>query len=226
MLRYLIACLLLSGTLIGCRYQPLPKYPDEYQRQEGWSVVTWVEQPGLYQYDASFSRKESQYNGIFYFKPLDSNRIKIAMTTDMGYKLFDLLLSRDGIQWNYLYPEMDKNLIKTLLEKEFRTLLMFFPYGCETWVLGQNPAHERIHWQKEKIYFYPDSNRTGKYDKIQLVRKNKVRVEVQASHFRPLVLEEDRDPNNSSWGYPHYIPDQMVLKDYLAQTTITLKRRI
>ncbi|UTW63678.1 hypothetical protein KFE98_05900 [bacterium SCSIO 12741] len=224
MLKYLIGCLLLSALLTGCRYQPLPKYADDYGRQEGRSAADWVDQPGLYRFDASFDRKESHFTGVFYFKSIDSNQVKIAMTTDMGYKLFDLLLTREGVQWNYIYPDMDKAILKGILEKEFRTLLMYIPYDCETWVYEQKPLHERIHWEKEKIYFYPDSNRTGTYEKIQLVRRNKVRVEVQASNFRPL---EKESKGNAPSGVPTiYIPDHMVLKDYLAQTTITLKRKL
>ncbi len=226
MWRFLSACLLLSSVLLGCKYQPLPKYSEPYNPLIGWSSVGWVQQPGLYQYDASFTRKESTYTGIFYFKTIDSNQVKIAMTTDMGFKLFDLLLTRYDIQWNYVYPDMDKALIKNVLERELRTLLLYVPLDSESWAYPGNPEHERIHWQNEKIYFYPDSNQTGRYNKIQLVKNNKVQVEVLASGFRLLVPEGQEDAAPKIGSVLYYIPDQMILKDHLAKTTLTLKRKI
>lgn len=134
-----------------------------------------------------FSSKETDYvykgkieiygnniSGLLILKKITDTDHRMVMTTDFGNKLLDFEISDTNFKINYVTPDMDREMVKKFLEKDFRILLK------ENFEVSQQHESmlEKIYTsQKDKESFYLFFNKeTGILQKMIYTENGKEKI--------------------------------------------------
>lgn len=82
-----------------------------------------------YVYKADIRVFKNSFSGIFIVKKLGNENHRIAFTTEMGNKLFDLEFQEEKFKINYILPEMDKKAHINVLKRDFFALIEEKPFS-------------------------------------------------------------------------------------------------
>lgn len=76
-----------------------------------------------YVYKADIKVFKNSFSGIFIVKKLGEEHHRIALTTEMGNKLFDFEFQAKKLKINQILPEMDKKVLINVLKRDFFALI-------------------------------------------------------------------------------------------------------
>lgn len=130
----------------------------------------------------------NKISGIFILKKISENSHRVAMTTDFGNKILDFEISENEFKINYIVPDMDKNMVKKILENDFRILLKqsfplkeFFKNAEENIFTSEN--------RTEKYYLFFD-NESGLLKKLIQTENNKEKINFNFEAKTPIFADE------------------------------------
>ena len=93
----------------------------------------------------------NELTGVLIIKQTSENHYRIALTTDFGNKLLDFECGENLFKINYITPEMDRDIVKKFLKKDF-SLLLKSKFPIKSTFSREN---ENIYLsQEEKIQYY------------------------------------------------------------------------
>lgn len=75
-----------------------------------------------YIYKASITFNDNDFGGLFIVKKLGERHHRIAFTTEMGNKIFDISLYEDKHEVHYIPDKLDRKPLIKLLTRDFRVL--------------------------------------------------------------------------------------------------------
>lgn len=76
-----------------------------------------------YVYKANIIVFENKFGGILVLKKLADQTHRIAFTTELGNTIFDFTLSATDFKVNRILKEMDRKILLSILEQDFRSLI-------------------------------------------------------------------------------------------------------
>jgi hypothetical protein len=76
-----------------------------------------------YVYKANIIVFEHNFGGILVLKKLANQTHRIAFTTELGNTIFDFTLSATDFKVNRILKEMDRKILLSILEQDFRSLI-------------------------------------------------------------------------------------------------------
>ncbi len=76
-----------------------------------------------YFYRAQITAYGTDFSGMFILKKIAEDAHRIVMTGDFGNKMLDAEISESTFRINYILPNLDRTVIKNVLEKDFRILV-------------------------------------------------------------------------------------------------------
>ena len=146
-------------------------------------------------------------SGILIIKKISDDIHRVAMTTDFGNKMLDFEISETAFKINYLIPDLDRKVVKNILEKDFRALLKesydvtevsedaafkifatenpkgknFLFYGKKDGLLKKTVITQN---GKEKVNFLFDGKSAIFADSITLIHKD-FRLKIKLNHIKP-----------------------------------------
>lgn len=158
---------MLSGCSLSLfnGYRPAPAIGDTSIAEFVW----FNDSTARYLYQAGIDIYNDHYGGLMLIKPVTSTSHRVFFMTEVGIKILDLELFKDGnYKIHYCIEELNSRfLIRTLVEDI--TLMIYNAYGAhKIKVLQEKNNGGLIIWKKDKTgtsYCYVD-DRTDKVNKM------------------------------------------------------------
>ncbi|SHI61356.1 hypothetical protein [Pseudozobellia thermophila] len=139
-----------------------------------------------YLYKANLSLYKKEFSGLLIVKKLGAAHHRVAFTTEIGNKIFDLTFIDEDFKVNYILNKMDRKPIINLLKNDFGLLMKERCQIRNTYGLNNDTVYE-TESQKKKFYYYLSEK--GKLKKI--VQSN--RTKAQLTILFPKVNGEQAD---------------------------------
>ena len=122
-----------------------------------------------YVYKCQIDIYKHHLSGILIIKKITENKHRVALTTDFGNKLMDFEISDNKLKINYIIPDLDKEMVKNFLKKDFTILLKKdFPISSEF----ENETENIFVSENEKEIFYWFVNKENHFPEKLIFTEN------------------------------------------------------
>jgi len=176
-MRHSVFSILLLLFLTGCKVY----YPNG---KENYSAIdTVVQNPyfsGLNEerlYRATIHFYGKELTGMFVAKRISQDDHRIVLTSDLGNTLFDITISKDHHQVNYVMQDLDRKIILNTLVKDFKALTQI-SYKADYQNLINNQFLSILDGQR----YFLKTNDQGNLAIIEITSTYKTKFEIQ---FKP-----------------------------------------
>ena len=176
-MRHSVFSILLLLFLTGCKVY----YPNG---KENYSAIdTIVQNPyfsGLNEerlYRATIHFYGKELTGMFVAKRISQDDHRIVLTSDLGNTLFDITISKDHHQVNYVMQDLDRKIILNTLVKDFKALTQI-SYKADYQNLINNQFLSILDGQR----YFLKTNDQGNLAIIEITSTYKTKFEIQ---FKP-----------------------------------------
>lgn len=121
-MRFLPSSVLLF-FLVSCGSYPKHQNFKEAPSEKSKVTNPYFSDPAQdYVYKADILVFKNSFSGIFIAKKLGDQHHRIVFTTEMGNKIFDFEFIGKIFKINHILPEMNKNMLKNVLKRDFLAL--------------------------------------------------------------------------------------------------------
>ncbi len=141
-----------------------------------------------YLYKAQISIYGNDISGILIIKKISENNHRVVMTTDFGNKMLDFEISQKHFKVNYLVPDLDREMVKKFLEKDFRMLLNE-KYTVSEGFENQNFKIYTSKTGDEKYYLFKEKN-SDLLKKIIFTEGGKEKINFSFEAKNPIFADE------------------------------------
>lgn len=140
-----------------------------------------------YVYKARIEIYKNNLSGILVIKKIGKTH-RVALTSDFGNKLVDFEISEKEFNINYIIPDLDKRIVKTFIENDFRMLLKNqFTVNQEF----ENENYKIFVSEEAKKKYYLVYNKTDDLlSKIIYTNRGKEKVVFGFQAKRPIFADE------------------------------------
>lgn len=115
-------------------------------------------------YDTGIRYKDNYTSGLMVVRYMDNEEIRVAFTTKMGLTLFDFTILKDEMIVNQCVDQLNKRMIKKLLERDLRLVFQKSNDSNQHVNLKDPQKNQQIiRTQKDKVYthyYYEDQQVT------------------------------------------------------------------
>lgn len=109
-----------------------------------------------YVYKAQITALKNRFGGILVVKKIAPQEHRVVFTTELGNTIFDFSFKKNEFVVNRIIKQMDKKLLLTILEKDFRALVKENLYSNKTYT-NENQKIAAVEIDS-KPYFYVFEN--------------------------------------------------------------------
>ncbi|RMA65721.1 hypothetical protein [Ulvibacter antarcticus] len=142
-----------------------------------------------YVYKAKIEIYGRNLGGILVIKKMGPETHRVVFTTEFGSKIFDFLFEGDTFTKNFVLEDLDRKLIITTLEKDFRVLIK------ENVAVVQKFTSENLEVYKsvsdKSFNFYFSNTSEGRLTKITNTSKRKEKFEILFNSIVPDSASEE-----------------------------------
>lgn len=124
----------------------------------------------VYKADLGFYKKK--FSGIIIVKKIGDNEHRLVFTTEMGNKIFDFSFYKEEFIVNSILEDMDKKIIRNVLQRDFTTLLKEYNRSKQSYSKEGLSIKETVVLGEKHFYFY----KNNELAKIVRERKGKEKV--------------------------------------------------
>ncbi|MGI9552100.1 MAG: hypothetical protein ACR2MT_12935 [Aurantibacter sp.] len=152
--------LVLTGPCLILLFVACGSYPKKQNFEEVVSERVEINNPYFsdssedYVYKADIKVFKNSFSGIFIVKKMGDAHHRIAITTEMGNKLFDFEFEAKKFKINQILPEMDKKVLINVLKRDFLALIEQKPFSTNSYVKGDFEIGETLLFSKKHYYLF------------------------------------------------------------------------
>lgn len=157
-------------------------YPNKNGLVEEEAIVGQVHNPYFsnpkkdYVYKADLSFYKKKFSGLIIVKKIGDNEHRLVFTTEMGNKIFDFSFHKEEFKVNSILEDMDKKIIRNVLQRDFTTLLKEYNSSKKSYAKEGLHIKETVVFGESHFYFYKNTELT------KIVRESKGKEKV-LHHF-------------------------------------------
>ncbi|MCF6223043.1 MAG: hypothetical protein L3J34_04875 [Flavobacteriaceae bacterium] len=135
-----------------------------------------------YLYKAKINIYNKNFGGILIIKKIKDNHHRIVFTTEMGSKIFDFEIVNNDFKVNYIFDELNRNIILNTLKNDFVILVKQFVHVSKQFDSKEEHIYQSTFKQSNNYYFYKKNMK--QLCKIINTTKNKEKVIIYFSKIK------------------------------------------
>ncbi|PIB37863.1 hypothetical protein [Maribacter sp. 4G9] len=114
-----------------------------------------------YVYKSNITVFKNTFGGILVLKKMDDETHRIAFTTELGNTIFDFSISETEFKVNRILKELDRKILLSVLEQDFRSLVQEKTSPLETFEKGENILNKVKIGSKIQYYTFKNDTLTN-----------------------------------------------------------------
>jgi len=197
--KFTVLFLLFIILISSCSkpYKDLPK--TEYSANDTKEVpyaMPFSEETIIYKTDINLY--DNEIDGLLIIKNTDEKIYRIALTTQVGLKIFDYELNHSNLSIKYCMEQLNKTIVTNTLEDVFNLILMQNKSKA-IYAFEDTEKNQKI-WQFKsgpKTYNYIENINSGKIEYISYMYRKSKKITVDLNNYKKdtpgkIVLEHHR----------------------------------
>jgi hypothetical protein len=139
-------------------------------------IIPFFNETGYeYLYSGKISAYGKSFNGILVVKKISDSEKRIALVSDFGNTMIDLVVKNGKSEVNYILDDLNKAIIRNKLKKYFE-LLVNSEYTTESVYKSADKNIFTSEFQSKQVIIY--ENNASLVEKVKQVSRTKKKVEI------------------------------------------------
>ena len=140
-----------------------------------------------YLYRGKITAYGNTISGLMVIKKISNTFHRVVMTTDFGNKLLDFEISEHAFNIHYIIPDLDREIVKKILERDFRMLLKENFLIEDAFENRNHLIYTSLNGLEKYYLFYKQS--TGILEKIVFTHKEREKLTFTYEGKNPIFAD-------------------------------------
>lgn len=170
---------LLAFLLWSCFFQALTAQNRDTPVESGLWDPVFLSSFHKSLYKGSMDISGRHLSGLFFIKRISDSSIRVLFSNEIGMKFFDLEVSPDHFMVHYCYPSLNKKIVLSILENDFRILFFNGLDGKRNSVCTDSNSTGKVYKVKDESgswYYYVNNEQkiTTIQSRCKMIKKTHI----------------------------------------------------